>query len=173
MSVSTHVRWILTTSTPQQFVLSFLTAFHRHSDGLVFTSAIAVIAAENMYWTCKLRVRVCVLFTGRVRPRSASPDARHNSSRKIRSGNVQHPQYEHGINASLDGEERAAMSAKKVDGDRVALLTFFLSCVGKKGSGKQQLSGWQNSPGLQGNLGMSRPHVGCRKRRNANTNAPG
>jgi hypothetical protein len=104
----------------------------------VLCSAIAVIA-ENMYLICDSGVRVCCF---QVRPRSASPDARHNSSWKIRSVSVQRPQYEHGIKASLDGEERAAMIATKVDGDRVAILTF-LPTQGSEGrSGKQQLSGW-------------------------------
>jgi hypothetical protein len=42
--------------------------------------------------------------------------------------------------------------AKKVDGDRCAVLTFLPTQ--EEGSGKQQLSGWQNSPVQQGMLDL-------------------
>jgi hypothetical protein len=44
------------------------------------------------------------------------------------------------------------MAAKKVDGDRCAVLTFLPTQ--EEGSGKQQLSGWQNSPVQQGMLDL-------------------
>jgi hypothetical protein len=121
MSVSTHVRWILTTTTLQQFVFSLLAPSHRHSDGLVFASAIAV-NAENMYWTCKLRVRVCVccLRVGCVLGRHRLMLVIIRRERYGLGMSSTHNTNTVSTNLSMAKRE-SGDDRKKIDGDRVAV----------------------------------------------------